>query len=91
MQPPDTPRVNIPAGEEYELIGVIGGSSVEGAGEVAERTADSPPRHHGALTRYLTAEARPTYATSPWVREPDIEEQFTAIQQLDEHQQQYVY
>ena len=85
VQPPDTPRVNIPAGEEYELIGVIGGSSVEGAGEAAERTADSPPRHHGALIRYLTAEARPTYATPPWVRESDIEERFTAIQQLDQH------
>ena len=84
-QPPDTSRVNIPAGEEYEPIGEVGGSSAEGAGEAAERTADPPPRHHGALTRYLTAEARPTYATPPWARDPDIKGRFTAIQQLDEH------
>ena len=84
-QPPDTSRLSIPAGEECEPIGVVGGSSAEGAGEAAERTADPPPRHHGALTRYLTAEARPTYATLPWAREAHIEERFTAIQQLDEH------
>ena len=37
------------------------------------------------MSRYLTAEARPTYATPPWAREADIEERFTAVQQLDEH------
>ena len=83
-QLPDTSRLSIPAGEECDPIGVVGGSSAEGAGKAAERTADLPPRHHGALTRYLTAEARPTYATPPWAREADIEERFTAIQQLDE-------
>ena len=59
-QPPDTSRASMPAGEEYEPIGAVGGSNSEDAGEAAERTADSPPRQHGALTRYLTAEARPT-------------------------------
>ena len=37
------------------------------------------------MIRYLTAEARPTYTLPPWVREADIEERFTAVQQLDEH------
>ena len=64
---------------------MVGGPSAEDAVETADRTADSPTCQHGALTRYLTAEARPTYASPPWAREPDIEERFTAIQQLDEH------
>ena len=78
-QPPDTPRVSLPADEEYEPIGAVGGSSAEGAGEAAECTADLPLRQHGALTRYLTVEARPTYASPPWTREADIEERFTAV------------
>ena len=50
--------------------------------ELRNKLLDS---QHGALTRYLTAEARPTNASPPCTQEPDIEERFTAIQQLDEH------
>ena len=84
-QPPDTLRVSMPADEECEPIGAVEGSNSEDAGEAAKRTVDSSPRQHGALTRYLTAEARPTYASPPWAPEADIEERFTAVQQLGEH------
>ena len=70
-QLPDISRASMPPGQEYEPIEAVGGANSEDAGEVAARTADSSPRQHDVLTHYLTAEARPTYASPPWAREAD--------------------
>ena len=58
--------------------------TAEPAGERHEPTVP-PPRHDKAMTRYLTAEARPSHKLPPWTQGTEGTELFTHVQQLDEH------
>ena len=60
-------------------------SPVDAVAETESSPAVAPIRHGGALTRYLTADARPSYASPPWARGEASEDSFVAVQQLDEH------
>ena len=53
--------------------------------ETESSPAVAPIRYGGALTRYLTADARPPYASPSLAREEASQDSFVAIQQLDEH------
>ena len=53
--------------------------------ETGSSPAVVPIRPGGALTRYLTADARPSYASPPWARKEASQGSFVAVQQLDEH------
>ena len=59
--------------------------SVDAVSETENSPAVAPIRHGGALTRYLTADARPSYTLPPWAREETSQDRFAAVQQLDEH------
>ena len=59
--------------------------SVDALLETESSPAVAPIRPGGALTRYLTPDARPSYASPPWAREEASQDSFVAVQQLDEH------
>ena len=58
---------------------------VDALAETESSPAVASIRHGGALTRYLTADARPSYTSPPWAREEASQDNFMAVQQLDEH------
>ena len=59
--------------------------SVDAVAETESSLAVAPIRQGGALTQYLTADARPSYASPPWAREEVSQDSFVAVQQLDEY------
>ena len=59
--------------------------SVDAVLETESSPAIAPIRPWGALTRYLTADARPSYASPPWARDEASQDSFVAVQKLDEH------
>ena len=59
--------------------------SVDAVSETESSPSVAPIRHGGPLTRYFTADARPSYTSPPWAREEASQDKFVAVQQLDEH------
>ena len=58
---------------------------VDAVAETESSPAVAPIRHGGALTRYLTADAKHSYTSQPLARVEASQDRFVAVQQLDEH------